>query len=134
MHTLQHRWTACRGILAPLLASLPLLLLSWPAPAHGAIYMPTHLSQPPVLIEFPRSITAFHPDDITLPCRATGIPAPSVDIQFNEDGSFIGQYSGRLPPPHGHESSGPASPLDPAPPPPIAPEVHFATASWNGPS
>uniref|UniRef100_A0A3P8UED9 Neural cell adhesion molecule L1.1 n=1 Tax=Cynoglossus semilaevis TaxID=244447 RepID=A0A3P8UED9_CYNSE len=29
----------------------------------------------------------------------------SVDIQFNEDGSFIGQYSGRGPVPHGHESS-----------------------------
>ena len=42
MDTLQHRWTACRGILAPLLASLPLLLLSWLAPAHGAIYMPIH--------------------------------------------------------------------------------------------
>uniref|UniRef100_A0A8C5CJ83 Neural cell adhesion molecule L1.1-like n=1 Tax=Gadus morhua TaxID=8049 RepID=A0A8C5CJ83_GADMO len=47
----------------------------------------------------------------------------SVDIQFNEDGSFIGQYSGRHPPPHGNESSGPASPLDPAPPPPIAPAM-----------
>uniref|UniRef100_A0A3B4VMP3 Neural cell adhesion molecule L1.1-like n=1 Tax=Seriola dumerili TaxID=41447 RepID=A0A3B4VMP3_SERDU len=34
----------------------------------------------------------------------------SVDIQFNEDGSFIGQYSGRGPVPHGNESSGPASP------------------------
>ncbi|XP_056279739.1 neural cell adhesion molecule L1.1-like isoform X2 [Pseudoliparis swirei] len=31
----------------------------------------------------------------------------SVDIQFNEDGSFIGQYSGLGPAPHG---SGPASP------------------------
>uniref|UniRef100_A0A3B4X7A8 Neural cell adhesion molecule L1.1-like n=1 Tax=Seriola lalandi dorsalis TaxID=1841481 RepID=A0A3B4X7A8_SERLL len=29
----------------------------------------------------------------------------SVDIQFNEDGSFIGQYSGRGPVPHGNESS-----------------------------
>uniref|UniRef100_A0A8C7HZ01 Neural cell adhesion molecule L1.1-like n=1 Tax=Oncorhynchus kisutch TaxID=8019 RepID=A0A8C7HZ01_ONCKI len=46
----------------------------------------------------------------------------SVDIQFNEDGSFIGQYSGRGPAPTGNESSGPASPvnLDP-PPPPIGP-------------
>ncbi|XP_056156143.1 neural cell adhesion molecule L1.1-like [Lampris incognitus] len=35
----------------------------------------------------------------------------SVDIQFNEDGSFIGQYSGRGPVPHGNESSGPASPM-----------------------
>ncbi|KAK7884119.1 hypothetical protein WMY93_027242 [Mugilogobius chulae] len=34
----------------------------------------------------------------------------SVDIQFNEDGSFIGQYSGRGPAPHGHESSGPRRP------------------------
>ncbi|KAI3357882.1 hypothetical protein L3Q82_016260, partial [Scortum barcoo] len=35
----------------------------------------------------------------------------SVDIQFNEDGSFIGQYSGRGPVPHGNERA-------PAPPPP----------------
>lgn len=48
----------------------------------------------------------------------------SVDIQFNEDGSFIGQYSGRGPAPHGHESSGPASPTAPlAPPPPHAPSM-----------
>lgn len=48
----------------------------------------------------------------------------SVDIQFNEDGSFIGQYSGRGPAPHGHESSGPASPTaNSAPAPPIAPPV-----------
>uniref|UniRef100_A0A3B3TUH0 Neural cell adhesion molecule L1.1-like n=1 Tax=Poecilia latipinna TaxID=48699 RepID=A0A3B3TUH0_9TELE len=46
----------------------------------------------------------------------------SVDIQFNEDGSFIGQYSGRsAAAPHG--SSGPASPLNPAPPPPFAPSM-----------
>ena len=45
----------------------------------------------------------------------------SVDIQFNEDGSFIGQYSGRGPVPHGNESSGPASPENPAPPPPLVP-------------
>uniref|UniRef100_A0A3Q2ZNG2 Neural cell adhesion molecule L1.1-like n=1 Tax=Kryptolebias marmoratus TaxID=37003 RepID=A0A3Q2ZNG2_KRYMA len=32
----------------------------------------------------------------------------SVDIQFNEDGSFIGQYSGRGPVPHGHDGSSPA--------------------------
>ncbi|XP_034393266.1 neural cell adhesion molecule L1-like [Cyclopterus lumpus] len=38
----------------------------------------------------------------------------SVDIQFNEDGSFIGQYSGRGPAPH----SGPASPANALPPPP----------------
>ncbi|XP_070411609.1 neural cell adhesion molecule L1.1 isoform X2 [Nothobranchius furzeri] len=43
----------------------------------------------------------------------------SVDIQFNEDGSFIGQYSGRGPVPHGNESSGPASPANAVPPPPI---------------
>ncbi|KAM3872144.1 neural cell adhesion molecule L1.1-like [Diretmus argenteus] len=47
----------------------------------------------------------------------------SVDIQFNEDGSFIGQYSGRGPVPHGNESSGPASPVNPVPPPPIAPSM-----------
>uniref|UniRef100_A0A3P8TXX1 Neural cell adhesion molecule L1 n=1 Tax=Amphiprion percula TaxID=161767 RepID=A0A3P8TXX1_AMPPE len=47
----------------------------------------------------------------------------SVDIQFNEDGSFIGQYSGRGPVPHGNESSGPASPVNAAPPPPIAPSM-----------
>uniref|UniRef100_A0A3Q3DSP9 Neural cell adhesion molecule L1 n=1 Tax=Hippocampus comes TaxID=109280 RepID=A0A3Q3DSP9_HIPCM len=47
----------------------------------------------------------------------------SVDIQFNEDGSFIGQYSGRAPAPAGHESSGPASPDNTAPPPPIAPSM-----------
>ncbi|XP_045071264.1 neural cell adhesion molecule L1.1-like isoform X2 [Coregonus clupeaformis] len=42
----------------------------------------------------------------------------SVDIQFNEDGSFIGQYSGRGPAPTGNESSGPASPVNQDPPPP----------------
>ncbi|XP_029912482.1 neural cell adhesion molecule L1.1-like isoform X2 [Myripristis murdjan] len=47
----------------------------------------------------------------------------SVDIQFNEDGSFIGQYSGREPVHHGNESSGPASPVNPVPPPPIAPSM-----------
>uniref|UniRef100_A0A8D0APR3 Neural cell adhesion molecule L1.1-like n=1 Tax=Sander lucioperca TaxID=283035 RepID=A0A8D0APR3_SANLU len=47
----------------------------------------------------------------------------SVDIQFNEDGSFIGQYSGRGPVPHGNESSGPASPVTTVPPPPIAPSM-----------
>ncbi|XP_069581925.1 neural cell adhesion molecule L1.1-like isoform X1 [Brachyistius frenatus] len=47
----------------------------------------------------------------------------SVDIQFNEDGSFIGQYSGRGPVPHGNESSGPASPDNAVPPPPIAPSM-----------
>ncbi|KAG7323773.1 hypothetical protein KOW79_013475 [Hemibagrus wyckioides] len=45
----------------------------------------------------------------------------SVDIQFNEDGSFIGQYSGRRdtqPYAHGeHESSGVPSPNKPNPPP-----------------
>uniref|UniRef100_A0A3B3ZWY6 Neural cell adhesion molecule L1.1-like n=1 Tax=Periophthalmus magnuspinnatus TaxID=409849 RepID=A0A3B3ZWY6_9GOBI len=41
----------------------------------------------------------------------------SVDIQFNEDGSFIGQYSGRGPVPHGNESSSPASPMTTGPPP-----------------
>ncbi|KAL2103937.1 hypothetical protein ACEWY4_000805 [Coilia grayii] len=43
----------------------------------------------------------------------------SVDIQFNEDGSFIGQYSGRREPhPHhaGHESSGAGSPINNMPP------------------
>ncbi|XP_041860728.1 neural cell adhesion molecule L1.1-like isoform X2 [Melanotaenia boesemani] len=47
----------------------------------------------------------------------------SVDIQFNEDGSFIGQYSGRGPAPHGNESSDPASPVNAIPPPPIAPSM-----------
>lgn len=47
----------------------------------------------------------------------------SVDIQFNEDGSFIGQYSGRRPVSHGNESSGPTSPVNPVPPPPIAPSM-----------
>ncbi|XP_068566599.1 neural cell adhesion molecule L1.1-like isoform X2 [Cebidichthys violaceus] len=55
----------------------------------------------------------------------------SVDIQFNEDGSFIGQYSGRGPAPHGHESSGPASPVNAAPPPPTAPSM---TSILNRPS
>ncbi|XP_020791244.1 neural cell adhesion molecule L1.1-like [Boleophthalmus pectinirostris] len=45
----------------------------------------------------------------------------SVDIQFNEDGSFIGQYSGRGPVPHGNESSSPASPMTNGPPPPLPP-------------
>ncbi|XP_004567617.2 neural cell adhesion molecule L1.1 isoform X2 [Maylandia zebra] len=47
----------------------------------------------------------------------------SVDIQFNEDGSFIGQYSGRASVPHGNESSGPASPVNAVPPPPVAPSM-----------
>ncbi|XP_051282266.1 neural cell adhesion molecule L1.1 isoform X2 [Dicentrarchus labrax] len=47
----------------------------------------------------------------------------SVDIQFNEDGSFIGQYSNRGPAPPGNESSGPASPVNAVPPPPIAPSM-----------
>ncbi|KAL3064797.1 hypothetical protein OYC64_000931 [Pagothenia borchgrevinki] len=47
----------------------------------------------------------------------------SVDIQFNEDGSFIGQYSNRGPAPPGHESSGPASPDNGVPLPPIAPSM-----------
>ncbi|XP_029012243.1 neural cell adhesion molecule L1.1-like isoform X2 [Betta splendens] len=47
----------------------------------------------------------------------------SVDIQFNEDGSFIGQYSGRAPVPQGNESSGPTSPVSAAPPPPMAPSM-----------
>ncbi|XP_029291014.1 neural cell adhesion molecule L1.1-like isoform X2 [Cottoperca gobio] len=47
----------------------------------------------------------------------------SVDIQFNEDGSFIGQYSGRGPVPPGHESSGPTSPVNAVPPVPIAPSM-----------
>ncbi|XP_051516368.1 neural cell adhesion molecule L1.1 [Myxocyprinus asiaticus] len=44
----------------------------------------------------------------------------SVDIQFNEDGSFIGQYSGcRDPHVHaGHDSSGTTSPINPNMPPP----------------
>ncbi|XP_016145729.1 neural cell adhesion molecule L1.1-like [Sinocyclocheilus grahami] len=43
----------------------------------------------------------------------------SVDIQFNEDGSFIGQYSGRRDPKgHGtHGSSGTTSPINPNMPP-----------------
>lgn len=44
----------------------------------------------------------------------------SVDIQFNEDGSFIGQYSGRRDH-HGqgdHDSSGAVSPNNPNMPPP----------------
>ncbi|XP_030589702.1 neural cell adhesion molecule L1.1-like isoform X2 [Archocentrus centrarchus] len=47
----------------------------------------------------------------------------SVDIQFNEDGSFIGQYSGRASAPHGNGSSGPASPVNAVPPPPVAPSM-----------
>lgn len=48
----------------------------------------------------------------------------SVDIQFNEDGSFIGQYSGRGHAPQGQEeSSGPTSPVNAVPPPPIAPSM-----------
>ncbi|XP_068601882.1 neural cell adhesion molecule L1.1-like [Brachionichthys hirsutus] len=47
----------------------------------------------------------------------------SVDIQFNEDGSFIGQYSGQGPVPHGNESSDPSSPVNAVPPPPVAPSM-----------
>ncbi|KAI2643870.1 hypothetical protein H4Q32_024888 [Labeo rohita] len=51
----------------------------------------------------------------------------SVDIQFNEDGSFIGQYSGRRDPSgHGaHGSSGAASPVNPNMPPP---SISFPTS------
>ncbi|KAI1899907.1 hypothetical protein AGOR_G00066600 [Albula goreensis] len=44
----------------------------------------------------------------------------SVDIQFNEDGSFIGQYSGHRdgPGPGGPDSSGATSPVNPAAMPP----------------
>ncbi|XP_056117307.1 neural cell adhesion molecule L1.1 isoform X2 [Rhinichthys klamathensis goyatoka] len=51
----------------------------------------------------------------------------SVDIQFNEDGSFIGQYSGRRDP-HthaGHDSSGATSPVNPNMPPP---SISFPTS------
>ncbi|XP_072222858.1 neural cell adhesion molecule L1.1-like isoform X1 [Leuresthes tenuis] len=50
----------------------------------------------------------------------------SVDIQFNEDGSFIGQYSGRGHVSHGNESSDPASPVNltsAVPHPPITPSL-----------
>ncbi|XP_016426951.1 neural cell adhesion molecule L1.1-like [Sinocyclocheilus rhinocerous] len=51
----------------------------------------------------------------------------SVDIQFNEDGSFIGQYSGRKDPnSHGtHGSSGTTSPVNPNMPPP---SISFPTS------
>uniref|UniRef100_A0A671PRJ3 Neural cell adhesion molecule L1 n=1 Tax=Sinocyclocheilus anshuiensis TaxID=1608454 RepID=A0A671PRJ3_9TELE len=51
----------------------------------------------------------------------------SVDIQFNEDGSFIGQYSGRKDPnSHGtHGSSGTISPVNPNMPPP---SISFPTS------
>ncbi|XP_043092354.1 neural cell adhesion molecule L1.1 isoform X2 [Puntigrus tetrazona] len=51
----------------------------------------------------------------------------SVDIQFNEDGSFIGQYSGRREPNgHGtHASSGATSPINPNMPPP---SISFPTS------
>ncbi|XP_051737186.1 neural cell adhesion molecule L1.1 isoform X1 [Ctenopharyngodon idella] len=51
----------------------------------------------------------------------------SVDIQFNEDGSFIGQYSGRRDPrTHtGHDSSGATSPINPNMPPP---SISFPTS------
>uniref|UniRef100_A0A8C2H6D4 Neural cell adhesion molecule L1 n=1 Tax=Cyprinus carpio TaxID=7962 RepID=A0A8C2H6D4_CYPCA len=51
----------------------------------------------------------------------------SVDIQFNEDGSFIGQYSGRRDP-NGHAthgSSGATSPVNPNMPPP---SISFPTS------
>lgn len=40
----------------------------------------------------------------------------SVDVQFNEDGSFIGQYSGKKEKEAagGNDSSGAASPTNPA--------------------
>ncbi|CAL8326248.1 unnamed protein product [Merluccius merluccius] len=96
MRTLQHRWTGCRGLcppaLIPLLASLPflllLLLLSSPPPAQGAIHMPKHLSQPPVLTKFPTSLTAFYADDISLLCEATGQPKPT--FRWMKDGHLFG--------------------------------------------
>ncbi|KAG7251793.1 hypothetical protein CRUP_016003, partial [Coryphaenoides rupestris] len=102
MRALQHRWTGCRGprplaLLRPLASAsapllplllLPLLLLSWPPPAQGAIYIPQHLSQPPVLTEFPTSFTAFYPDDIYLPCQATGLPKPT--FRWVKDGTQFG--------------------------------------------
>uniref|UniRef100_A0A8C9V2Q6 Neural cell adhesion molecule L1 n=1 Tax=Scleropages formosus TaxID=113540 RepID=A0A8C9V2Q6_SCLFO len=49
----------------------------------------------------------------------------SVDIQFNEDGSFIGQYSGHrdVPGAVGHDSSGATSPVNPMIMPPSYPGV-----------
>uniref|UniRef100_A0A8C2AUK0 Neural cell adhesion molecule L1 n=1 Tax=Cyprinus carpio TaxID=7962 RepID=A0A8C2AUK0_CYPCA len=47
-----------------------------------------------------------------------------VDIQFNEDGSFIGQYSGHRDP-NGHGSSGATSPINPNM---LPPSISFPTS------
>ncbi|XP_034535251.1 neural cell adhesion molecule L1-like, partial [Notolabrus celidotus] len=79
----QRRWTGCRGPCSPVLPLVLLLLLplsflsSTPPLAQGAIHIPGGLSQPPVMMEMPSSHTAFSPEDIYLPCEATGNPTPT---------------------------------------------------------
>uniref|UniRef100_H3BYV2 Neural cell adhesion molecule L1 n=1 Tax=Tetraodon nigroviridis TaxID=99883 RepID=H3BYV2_TETNG len=89
----QRWWTGCRGLCAPSL-SLLLLLLSpltflttTPPFAQGAIEIPKDLSQPPVLSEVPKSLTAFSLEDISLPCEATGNPPPT--FEWVKDGQRI---------------------------------------------
>ncbi|KAM6982185.1 neural cell adhesion molecule L1.1-like [Tautogolabrus adspersus] len=90
----QHRWTGCRGPCSPslplvLLLLLPLSFLSSTPPfAQGAIHIPEGLSQPPVMMEMPSSHTAFSPEDIQLPCEATGNPAPTY--RWIKDGDTFG--------------------------------------------
>ncbi|TWW56067.1 Neural cell adhesion molecule L1 [Takifugu flavidus] len=54
------------------------------------------VSQPPVLFEVPKSITAFSPVDIHLPCEATGNPPPT--FHWVKGGVLIrsGLHSGTL--------------------------------------
>nr|XP_020511215.1 neural cell adhesion molecule L1.1-like isoform X2 [Labrus bergylta] len=95
----QHRWTGCRGPRSPSLPLVLLLLLplsflsSTPPLAQGAIHIPEgyqvhNMSQPPVMMEMPKSFTAFSPEDIKLPCEATGNPTPTY--RWVKDGDTFG--------------------------------------------
>ncbi|KAM6925450.1 neural cell adhesion molecule L1.1 [Xenentodon cancila] len=73
-------WLGCRGLCSPILPLILLLplsfLFSMPPFTQGAIHIPKHLLEPPVLTEVPTSYTAFSREDISLPCEASGNPTP----------------------------------------------------------
>lgn len=86
----QRRWTADRGrsFPAPLFIAALLFLTSSPPVAQGAIDIPKNLLQPPVLTATPTSFTAFSPEDIYLPCEASGNPPPT--FRWMKDGEVFG--------------------------------------------
>uniref|UniRef100_A0A673A3D7 Uncharacterized protein n=1 Tax=Sphaeramia orbicularis TaxID=375764 RepID=A0A673A3D7_9TELE len=77
-------------------------IFTTPPFAQGSLHIPKdykvhNISQPPVLTETPESYTAFSPEDIYLPCEATGNPAPT--FRWVKDGEAFGtetQGSGTL--------------------------------------